>query len=85
MSSGIRVVMETSTRIMMRRKRKIQVRILNNQCEWFYLHLELFYVDLMGGACGTYGSRRGLYRVLVGKLRERDHLEDPDIDGRIIL
>jgi len=26
-----------------------------------------------------------LYRVLVGKLRERDHLEDPDIDGRIIL
>jgi len=28
------------------------------------------------------GERRGIYRVLV---RERDHLEDPDIDGRIIL
>jgi len=28
---------------------------------------------------------RGVYRVLVGSLRERDHLEDPDVDGRIIL
>jgi len=26
-----------------------------------------------------------VYRVLVGKLRERDHLEDPGVDGRIIL
>jgi hypothetical protein len=31
------------------------------------------------------GERRGVYRVLVGKLRERDHLKDPDVDGRIIL
>jgi hypothetical protein len=30
-------------------------------------------------------DRRGVYRVLVGNLRERDHLEDPDLDGRIIL
>ena len=30
------------------------------------------------------GERRGVYRVLVGNLRERDHLED-DVDGRIIL
>ena len=30
------------------------------------------------------GERGGAYRVLVGKLRERDHLEDPGID-RIIL
>jgi len=29
--------------------------------------------------------RRGVYRVLFGNLRERDHLGDPAIDGRIIL
>jgi hypothetical protein len=26
-----------------------------------------------------------VYRVLVGKLRERDNLEDPDVEGNIIL
>ena len=31
------------------------------------------------------GERRGVYRVLVGKREERDHLEDTGIDGRIIL
>jgi hypothetical protein len=31
------------------------------------------------------GERRGAYGVLVGKPRERDHFEDPDLDGRIIL
>jgi hypothetical protein len=36
----------------------------------------------MGGMCSTYGERRGLYRVL---MRERDHSEDPGVDGRIIL
>jgi hypothetical protein len=30
-------------------------------------------------------ERRGVYRVLVGNLREIDHLEDPGVDGRIIL
>jgi hypothetical protein len=30
------------------------------------------------------GEIRGAYRVLVGK-PEGDHLEDPDVDGRIIL
>jgi hypothetical protein len=27
---------------------------------------------------------RGVYRILVGKLEERDHLEDPGVDGRTI-
>jgi hypothetical protein len=31
------------------------------------------------------GERRGAYMVLVEKLGDRDHLEDPSIDGRIIL
>ena len=26
----------------------------------------------MGGACSAFGKRRGVYRVLVRKLRERD-------------
>ena len=38
----------------------------------------------MGGACSTYGGEvyTGLSR---GNLRERDHLEDPGIVGRLIL
>ena len=28
---------------------------------------------------------RDVYRVLVGKPAERDHLEDPGVDGKIIL
>jgi hypothetical protein len=31
------------------------------------------------------GERRGAYKVLVGNLKERDHLEDSGVDGRIIL
>ena len=31
------------------------------------------------------GDKRGAYRVLVGHLREVDHLEDLGVDGRIIL
>jgi len=31
------------------------------------------------------GERRGVYRVLVGKLEGRDHLEEPGVDGKIIL
>ena len=37
----------------------------------------------MGGACSKYGER--CERVLVGNLRETGHLEDPGVDGRIIL
>jgi hypothetical protein len=31
------------------------------------------------------GKSRGVYKIMMGNLRERDHLEDPGIDGRIIL
>ena len=31
------------------------------------------------------GQRRGLYRVLMGNIKERNHLGDPDVDGSIIL
>jgi len=30
-------------------------------------------------------GRRDAYRVLAGNLRERDHLEEPGMDGNIIL
>jgi hypothetical protein len=30
-------------------------------------------------------ERRGAYRVLVGESGEINHLEKPDVDGRIIL
>jgi hypothetical protein len=39
----------------------------------------------MGGTCSAYGGERGVYRVLAGNLRERDHLGDPGVGGRIIL
>jgi hypothetical protein len=31
------------------------------------------------------GERGSVYRVLVRKAEERDHLEDSSVDGRIIL
>jgi hypothetical protein len=40
----------------------------------------------MGGACSAYGVRREVYTGFWwGNSRERDYLEDPDEDGRIIL
>jgi hypothetical protein len=39
----------------------------------------------MVGACSVYGERRGVYRSLVGNLKERGHLGNPGTDGRIIL
>jgi hypothetical protein len=37
------------------------------------------------GHVACMGEGRGVYRVLVGKLRERDHWGDPGVVGRIIL
>jgi hypothetical protein len=39
----------------------------------------------MGWARRTYGKRRGAFRVLVEGCRGKDRLEDPGVDGRIIL
>jgi hypothetical protein len=32
-----------------------------------------------------WGERRGVYRVLWGNLRERDHFGDPGVDGTMTL
>jgi hypothetical protein len=40
----------------------------------------------MDGECTTYGGEERCIQGFGGEnLRERDHLEDPGIDGRIIL
>jgi len=40
----------------------------------------------MGGACSTYwGEERGIHGFDGENLGERDHLEDPGVDGEIIL
>ena len=37
------------------------------------------------GHVARMGERRGVYRVWWGNLGERDHLEDPGLNGRVIL
>jgi hypothetical protein len=37
------------------------------------------------GHVARMGEGRGAYRILVWRLREGDYLEDPGLDGRIIL
>ena len=40
----------------------------------------------MSGACGMYGGEEKCIQSFGrGNLRERDHLENPGVDGRIIL
>jgi hypothetical protein len=39
----------------------------------------------MSAACGTYGERRSAHGIWWGDLRERGHLENLGVDGRIIL
>jgi len=39
----------------------------------------------MGGACSAYGGEERCTGFWWGNMRERDHLGDPGVDGRIIL
>jgi hypothetical protein len=39
----------------------------------------------MGAACGTYGGEKRRIYVLKGNLKDRDHMQDLVVDGRIIL
>ena len=42
-------------------------------------------IEKMGEAYRAYGEGRGVYRIWWGNLGKRDHLENPSLDGRIIL
>jgi hypothetical protein len=37
----------------------------------------------VGGACGTHGRERKVYKFWWGSPNERDHLKDQDVDGRM--
>jgi len=39
----------------------------------------------MSGACSTYEGESRCIQGFGGEMRGRDHLEDPGVDGRIIL
>ena len=39
----------------------------------------------MGGACSKHGGEERRIEGLGGNLRERDHLGNPGVEGRIIL
>jgi hypothetical protein len=39
----------------------------------------------MGGACGTYGGEKKCIGLWCGYVRERRHLEDLGIEGRVIV
>jgi hypothetical protein len=39
----------------------------------------------MGGAYSTLWDRRGIYKILMGNLKGRDHVEGSGVDGRVIL
>jgi hypothetical protein len=52
-----------------------------------YLQLFLYILALalsVSGVCSRYGREKKAYTEWWGNLRDRDHLEDPGIDGRLI-
>jgi hypothetical protein len=58
---------------------------LNDKIMFYINHLCDQIENEMGGACSTYGKRRGADRLWWGNLRDRDHSENPGVNGRIIL
>jgi hypothetical protein len=65
-------------------------RMLQNEINELYTSPKIVWVTKSRrmrwvGYVACMGKRRGAYRFLVGKPEERDFLEDPVVDGRIIL
>jgi len=50
-----------------------------------YFSIDKIEKNETGGACSIHGERRAYTRFWWGNLGERDHLDDPGVDGRIIL
>jgi hypothetical protein len=54
----------------------VEAVIIESNCVLWLVHC---------GACSTNGERRGACKVLVGKPEGKKHLEEPGVNGRIIL
>jgi len=50
-----------------------------------YSHVNKIKENEKGGACDMYGGRTRTYKMLTGRVRERDRMEDLGVDGQIIL
>jgi hypothetical protein len=69
--------------------KNVYMRLNNNELNDLYSSPDMVWVikmqkNEMDGACSMYGGEQRCIQCLVGNLRERDHLEYPGIDGRII-
>jgi len=65
--------------------RKLHNEVLNDlYCSPNIVQVLKFRIGWVG-LVARMGKKRSVYRVLVGKLEGKNHLEDPGIDGRIIL
>jgi hypothetical protein len=44
-----------------------------------------FRAKLIGLSCSTHGGDENVYKIWMENLKERDHLDDLGVDGKIIL